>query len=347
MAPYIFYRQLHKSGQTHGGLHVVGEHKEGAAAGHHASVQHYAVHYRGHGQLAHTGMKECAGKVAVGQGVGLLEEAVGFVGVRKVGARHNHVAALAGEFAEDVGRCRTCGHIGFMFDVLEVDSRYEARYVCAQLGRFSRIGLGPCLMCGTALGHDGAEFGAACFVKSLRLGEETEFVIRVTSEVLDGAAVIGTRFAKRLAVGRAFAFEILAFGGNDALAHYGASDYQYRFFGFGLSLLERSGNCHGVGAVDFNHAPVPCTVFCGIVLGVDSVYIGTELHTVGIVEHYKVAESEESGYTSGTLGNFFLYAAVADESVGLVGDSVAEAGHQEALGDCGAYSHGVTLSERT
>ena len=106
--PDIFHRLLHKGCHAHGGLHIVREYEECATTAPYAAVESDTVHDTSHGELAHAGLKECAGEVAFGESVGLLEEAVGLVAVGKVGRRYDHVANFLGENAEHIGRSLTC-----------------------------------------------------------------------------------------------------------------------------------------------------------------------------------------------------------------------------------------------
>ncbi len=53
-----------------------------------------------HGQLGYTSLEEGAGEVALYDVVGLLQEAVGIVRVRKVGRSTNHVGHLLSQLAQ-------------------------------------------------------------------------------------------------------------------------------------------------------------------------------------------------------------------------------------------------------
>ena len=116
---------------------------------------------------------------------------------------------------------------------------------------------------------------------------------------------------------------------------------------FVLCLGEGFGDCFGVGSVDSQHIPSPCCIFCSHILAVNGVDVGRELHAVAVVEHYEVAQAEESGDTAGTLRDFFLNTAVADEGVGLVGNDVAEACLEETFCDGASHGHCMALSEGT
>ena len=53
-----------------------------------------------HGQLGHTGLEEGSAEVALGKGVGLLEETIRLVGVGEVGRGHYHVLHLRGQYTQ-------------------------------------------------------------------------------------------------------------------------------------------------------------------------------------------------------------------------------------------------------
>ena len=59
------------------GFMVVGEYEECAACADEAAEEGDAVHYGSYGELGHTCMQECAGEVAVGECMSILEECVG------------------------------------------------------------------------------------------------------------------------------------------------------------------------------------------------------------------------------------------------------------------------------
>ena len=48
-------------------------------------MQGHTDHDACHGEFAHAGLQELTGEITLGEGVGLLEEAVGLVGVGQVG----------------------------------------------------------------------------------------------------------------------------------------------------------------------------------------------------------------------------------------------------------------------
>ena len=148
-------------------------------------------------------------------------------------------------------------------------------------------------------------------------------------------------------MGAAFSLEILTRGGHCAASHHGVAYDEHRFVFLGLGFLESVGYGGRVGAVYFNHVPVPGAVFCCVVLGVNGVNVGGELHLVAVIEHYEVREAQESGDTSGALAYLFLNASVGDKCVCLMGENLAEAGCDEALGYGRSHSHGVSLTERT
>ena len=84
MGPNELHGNAHQGGDANGGLRIVGEDEEGAHGGDDTTVEHHADAHVGHGELCHTGLEEGAAEVAFLQGVGLLQEAVGLIGVGEV-----------------------------------------------------------------------------------------------------------------------------------------------------------------------------------------------------------------------------------------------------------------------
>ena len=72
---------FHQGSHADGGLHVVAEDEEGAASGYDATMERHTDADASHGQLGHTGLEEGSAEVALGKGVGLLEETIRLVGV--------------------------------------------------------------------------------------------------------------------------------------------------------------------------------------------------------------------------------------------------------------------------
>ena len=109
VCPDKLHGQLHQCSHAHGGLHVVGEYEEGTASGNDTTMQRHTDAAASHCQLSHTSLEEGTREVACLEGVGLLQEAIGLVGVRKVGGSTNHVGHLFCQYAKTSGTCGACG----------------------------------------------------------------------------------------------------------------------------------------------------------------------------------------------------------------------------------------------
>ena len=77
-----------------------------------------------------------------------------------------------------------------------------------------------------------------------------------------------------------------------------------------LCILDGSTDFVNVVTVDLLYVPSPRLVLLGGIFVHYVLHLRRELDSVGVVEHDEVAETESSGYTSGTLGNLFLHATV-------------------------------------
>ena len=120
-------------------------------------------------------------------------------------------------------------------------------------------------------------------------------------------------------MGGAFALEVSAVGSHGTAAHHGVADDERGALGLGIGGGYGLSHCHGVGAVDLDNVPVPGTVFGGVVLGVDSIDISRELHSVRVIEHDQIGKAEVTGNAACALRDLFLYTAVGNEGVGFVG----------------------------
>ena len=98
--PDIDHVQVHQCREADGRLHVVREDEEGAAGRNHAAVQCHTVHDAGHRQLRHAGLEEFAAEIALREGFGLFQEAVGLVRIRQVGRSDDHVLHPLGQYAQ-------------------------------------------------------------------------------------------------------------------------------------------------------------------------------------------------------------------------------------------------------
>ncbi len=69
-----------------------------------------------HGKLCNSSLKETAGEILFAENSGLLQEAVGLVGIGKVGTRHNHIAHMLGKKTENGSRSCATRHICLELD---------------------------------------------------------------------------------------------------------------------------------------------------------------------------------------------------------------------------------------
>ena len=99
--PDEFHGELHEGCHTYCWLHIVGEDEECGARCDDASVECHAYAAACHGELCHTCLKECAGEVAFGECLSLLEEGDSLVRFGKVGRRADHVGHLLCELCEN------------------------------------------------------------------------------------------------------------------------------------------------------------------------------------------------------------------------------------------------------
>ena len=237
-------------------------------------MERHAVDDGGHGQLAHTGVEESALEVAAGEGGGVLEEGVGLVAVGQVGARHDHIAHVAGQGRQHVGAGGTRSEVGLVLDGGVVHVVHLAGDVAVEFRGQLGVGFTPLFFLLAALRHDGFELLLAVAVELCHLGEHLPGVLRVAAQVLNGFLIAGAALAQRVAVCAALALEILSVLGDASASHDGAPNDDGGAFLLAEGLLE--GLCDGlrVGAVDFEHVPVPGAVFHCRVLVAHGVAVG-------------------------------------------------------------------------
>ncbi len=146
-------------------------------------------------------MEESPREVTLGESVGAFEEAVGLVGIGKVGARHNHVAYLLRELGEHGGRRVTGGAIGLHEYRCIVDFREFTVEEVVELKGLFGIGLCPLGLFGLAVGADAAQLGVAVGIKLLHLGGDEPRLRGVGAQGQNSFLHIHTGLAQRLAVG--------------------------------------------------------------------------------------------------------------------------------------------------
>ena len=299
-----------------------------------------------HGELGDAGLEELAGEVALGEGVGLLEEAVGLVGVGEVGRCDDHVLDLGCEGTEDgSGCCAGCG-AWLLLDGVPVDFRSLAGEEVLEFGCEFGVSFSPSSLLGVALGNDLLEFGSALSVELFDLGEDLEWVVGVAAKVGDGVAV--SVAAEWCAVGGAVVLVAAVVCLAGAFAHDGVTDDEGRLAFDCLSLADCLAELVGVVAFLYlDDFPAPSLIFLSCVLGGDGIGLGGELDVVGVVEHDEVVEAEAASEAACALGDLLLYAAVGDVGVDGLTHYLTEASLEELGCDGCADGEGVTLAERT
>ena len=198
--PDVDHVQTHERRQTDGRLHVVREDEEGAARGDYASVQCHAVHHAGHRQLRDAGLEELPREVALHDGPGLLEEAVGFVRIRKVGRRNDHVAHLLGVDAQHGGRSGARRHVGLHLDRLVVDLGEFSREVVVELAGQVLVLRTPRLLDGGLTGGPLAQLLATLGEDLAALVEDGERIVGVSAQVLHRGGQVGSGGREGLSV---------------------------------------------------------------------------------------------------------------------------------------------------
>ena len=183
VCPDELHRQLHEGSHADGGLHVVGEYEEGAAGGDDAAVEGHADAAAGHRQLSHAGLEEGAAEVAGLEGVGLLQEAVGLIGVAEVGRGADHVGNLLGEDAEDGSAGVARGVAALLLHLAPVHLRGLAAEPFGLCGSALGIGLCPGSLFGFALGHNLLQLFGATGIELLDIVEDNERILSVSAKV--------------------------------------------------------------------------------------------------------------------------------------------------------------------
>ncbi len=286
-------------------------------------------------------------EVAALERVSLFQESVCLVGVRQVCRTYNHITYVLCQETQYGSTCTTGRVTGFLLNETPVDVRHFAGHEGFVLVRRNGVLLLPLEVSGVTFVSQFAELGSACLIELLYLGEDSERSSGVAAEVLDGLLERSAGFAERVAVSRALALKVLAFGCHAALTHDSVTDDERRTLLLGFGFLQGFADGVGIIADDLLHKPAPSLVLGSHVLGGHFAAHGRELHLVGVVEHDQIIQAERACHTACTLRDLLLHAAIGDEGVdGRVVD-LAKAGVEELSRDSSTYSKRVTLSERT
>ena len=196
------------------------------------------------------------------------------------------------------------------------------------------------------LSNNLAELSLTVGIELLYLREYLERIVRVAAEMLNGIDV--SAVAEWCAVSLDIVLIACTISFQGTLTHHCVTDNDCRTLGFFLSGIESLANLVDVITVYLDYVPAPSLVLGTGVLTHDNAALGRELDVVRVIEHYKVVESEVSGYTTNALANLFLNAAIRDVSVDLVlHDGLAETSLKELLSNGSTSCDGMTLSQRT
>ena len=338
--------QAHQRRKAHGGFHIIGEDEERAADRNHASVQRHAVHHAGHRQFRDARLEEFPGEIALRERLGLFEETVGLVRIRKVGRRDDHVVDLFGINAQHRRRCGTRSHVGFHFDGLIVDLGKFSREEIVEFARQVLVLAAPRFFDGGLLGSPLPERLAAFGEHFAALFEHGERIFGIAAQISDRGGNVGSGSRQRLSVGRNLILEALPGRAFGAFAHNGMADDQRRTLRLALRGNQRLAQFVDVVSVDRQHVPAPRLVLHGYVLGHHFVDLGRKLNVVRVVIHHEVRQAQVAGDTAHALRNLLFDSTVGDVGISLVRHPFAEAGDHEALRDGGSQRHGMTLAQR-
>ncbi len=310
-------------------------------------MQGHAVHHAGHRELRNACLEELAREVALDERLGLLQITVGLVRVGEVGRGHDHILHPVGVAAQHGRRGGAGSHVGLHLDLFVVDHRQVALQEEVELAAQILVLAAPLLLTGGHLLGPALQLQPAPGVDLDRLVEDLERIFGVALQVSHRSGEIGSGRRQRLSVGRHHALVAGSVGRHGPLAHRRATDNQGRTLGLGQCGLQRGTQGVDVMSVRRLDTPAPGTVFHGDVLRIHLIDAGRELDVVGVVIHDQVVQTQVAGDAAHALRNLLLDGTVRNVGIGLVSHPLAETGHQETLGDCGAQRHGVSLSQRT
>ena len=135
------------------------------------------------------------------------------------------------------------------------------------------IMLGPGIDFALALGNEFSLFLGTLGIKLSHFGEHYPWVFGVTTQVLDGFAIVGTRLAQRITVCAAFALKILAIGSHGATSHDGSTNDDGGTFFLDKGFVQRISEDNRVSAVTLDDVPIPSAVLHGSILIADGIAV--------------------------------------------------------------------------
>ena len=127
-------------------------------------MQRHTDHHTSHGEFAHTGLQELTAEITFLEGMGLLEEAVGLVGVREVRRANNHVTNVLSQEAQHLTAGVTGSVAGFLLDEAPVDAGYFSGHEGLVFVRCQRVCLCPLVVSDVAFVAYLTQFGCTVVV---------------------------------------------------------------------------------------------------------------------------------------------------------------------------------------
>jgi len=308
-------------------------------------MKHHTDTDVGHCQLAHAGLEEGTTEVSFDKACGFLEEAVGLVGIGKVGGGADHVGNLLGQCRETGCTGSTCCRSGFLLHLAPVYLGGLAREPLIHQGSLVGIGAAPCCLVGFACCDNRLELFAAGVIECLHVVKDHERIFNIATKVLDGVHVgfASERCSVRFEVG----LVARPVGLTGTLAHDGLADDERGAALFLQGGIEGLAYLLYVVAVDLHHIPSPCLILGLGVLVHHELGLCGKLNVIGVVEHDEVVQSQYAGNATYTLRDLLLHGTVADIGVDLVlHHGFAKACLKEFLGNGSTGSHRMALTER-
>ena len=202
VCPDELHRQFHKCSHANGRLHVVAEYKECSASGDYTTMQGHTYTAARHGKFGYTSLEEATCVVVFCYGsCSTLQETVCLIGVAQVGRSYNHIRNLFSQEVQAGSGSVTCSIVVLLLNLVPVDSGNLLGKPIVQLGSHVYILLCPVLFLIITLGNNILEFLLTSFVYGLYFGQDYEWVVWISSKVLDGVTESVT--AKGCSVGAA------------------------------------------------------------------------------------------------------------------------------------------------
>ena len=291
--------QLHEGSHTYGRLHVVREYEESTAGRDDTTMQCHTDTAASHGQLCHTSLEEGTAEVALGESLGLLQEAIRLVRVGEVGGSTNHIGNLLCQYAQASGRSVAGSIVVLLNTLAPVNLGSLSAEPLSLLGSLVGIGLSPCLLLGITLSADSLEFLSTLGVEFLYLGEDLEWILGVTTQVLHGVDIGITAQGSTVCLAVGLVRSAVSLEGT--LTHDALTDDEGRLAFYLLCSLDGRTDLGCIVTIDFDDLPALCAVLGSSVLSHYLLGLGRELDVVAVIEHDEVVQAQHAGDTGSTL----------------------------------------------